>query len=169
MKTKLVLISGNLIGIFGMDELFQGLYQAGKTPDEELGKLILEKLKKNNYIPERVEQNYTDAFLHEYRKFCEQKNSGQANNEETRGTWQGIPREEIPWFPVINEGLCNGCQICLKFCPFGVYEWDEKVDVVRVSNPFNCYVGCSTCASKCKPGAINFPPREMLNNLGIRA
>jgi len=68
--------------------------------------------------------------------------------------YQGIPREDIPWFPLIDPERCDHCLKCLEFCPHGVYEAVEgKLDV---ANPFNCPVGCSRCLSVCPQKAIAF-------------
>jgi NAD-dependent dihydropyrimidine dehydrogenase PreA subunit len=69
-----------------------------------------------------------------------------------------IPRQEIPWFPTIDEGLCTNCGICVEFCAKGVYLFDDVH--TRVTAPFNCVVGCSGCESLCSPGAIRFPDME---------
>ncbi len=168
VKSKLIMINGNQIGIVGLDEVFEDLSREGKEPDRELIPLLLEKLGRENWIPEQARQAYGLAFLREYGKYCERKSGGVEASEKAPATWQGIPREEIPWFPTVEEDLCNGCRVCLEFCPYGVFEWDEESETVRVADPYNCYVGCSTCASKCAPGAIVFPPREMLERLRKR-
>jgi NAD-dependent dihydropyrimidine dehydrogenase PreA subunit len=68
--------------------------------------------------------------------------------------YQGIPREEIPWFPIINPERCDNCLKCLEFCPYDVYQAPEgKLDVAR---PFNCLVGCARCRSICPQNAIHF-------------
>ena len=68
--------------------------------------------------------------------------------------YQGIPREDIPWFPLIDPERCDHCLKCLEFCPHGVYEAVEgKLDV---ANPFNCPVGCSRCQPVCPQKAIAF-------------
>ena len=36
-------------------------------------------------------------------------------------TFSDIPREEIAWFPSINYELCDYCDVCINFCPNGVY------------------------------------------------
>jgi len=66
-----------------------------------------------------------------------------------------IPREEIPWFPTIDEGLCTNCGVCIGFCAHGVYALNDVQ--TRVIAPFNCVVGCSGCETLCTPGAIRFP------------
>lgn len=77
--------------------------------------------------------------------------------------YQGIPRAEIPWFPIINPELCDNCLKCLEFCPHDVYEEAEgKLDVAR---PLNCPVGCSRCQAVCPQNAIHFMERRDLNML----
>jgi NAD-dependent dihydropyrimidine dehydrogenase PreA subunit len=168
MKSKLITIEGKLIGIVGVDEIFTQLFEAGKKPTKELENHLLEKFKEHNYIPKVKEQNYARAFLQEYEKFCDRENGEVEEKDKNLGTWQGVPREEVPWFPTIMEELCDGCKICLNFCSFGVYEYDEKTNKVKVSNPFNCEVGCSICAVKCKPKAISFPPLVVLESFRKR-
>lgn len=36
--------------------------------------------------------------------------------------FSGIPREKIPWFPIIDYDKCVGCQECFNFCGNGVFE-----------------------------------------------
>jgi NAD-dependent dihydropyrimidine dehydrogenase PreA subunit len=162
MKSKLILIEGKLIGIIGLDEIFSEFFEAGEKPGKELQNRLLEKFKEHNYIPKVKEESYALALLEEYEEFCNRKSQGIKERTENRGTWQGVPREEVPWFPTIMEELCDGCKVCLGFCSFGVYEYDKKTNKVKVANPFNCQVGCSICAIKCKPKAISFPPLVIL-------
>lgn len=168
MKIRLMSIEGKQIGIAGLDEAMEELYRAGIRPEESAASGLFSKLKQLNYIPPAKEEVYISVFLNEYKRFTERKRGGAKEGRKSLGTWQGIPREEIPWFPNILDDLCDGCQICLKFCAFGVYEYDEKANRVRVANPFNCVVGCSGCAPQCKPKAIVFPPLEMLDRFGRR-
>ena len=168
MKSKLIIIEGKQIGIAGLEEAMEELHQAGIKPEESAMTDLFDRLKRLNYIPPAREKVYAAAFLNEYKRFIERKQGGGKQGTKSLGTWQGIPREEIPWFPNILDDLCDGCQVCLKFCAFGVYEYDEKANKVRVANPFNCVVGCSGCAPQCKPKAIVFPPREMLDRFGKR-
>jgi len=68
--------------------------------------------------------------------------------------WQGIPREQIPWFPMIDPEKCDLCGRCVDFCPNHVFEMAEgQLEVVR---PMDCLVGCSRCAAICRPKAIRF-------------
>lgn len=81
------------------------------------------------------------------------------------GVWQGVPRENIPWYPTVDAGKCEGCKKCFEFCRHKVYGWDEKNNKTKVTAPFECVVGCSNCAGLCKPGAITFPPLTILQSI----
>ena len=157
-----------MIGMIGLDEIFTEFFEAGEKPSQDLENRLLVKFKEHNYIPAAKEQSYAQALLREYEEFCDQKDQGGEKKAKTLGTWQGVPREEVPWFPTIMEELCDGCKLCLNFCSFGVYEYDERTNKVRVANPFNCEVGCSICALKCKPKAISFPPLVILESFRKR-
>lgn len=74
--------------------------------------------------------------------------------------YMGIPREEIPWYPTINEDLCNSCGACMDFCTNDVFAQGELSTIVV--NPYNCVVGCSACINECTTGAISFPSKEEL-------
>ena len=72
--------------------------------------------------------------------------------------WWGKPRQEIPWYPRINYDRCIGCGLCFLTCGGRVvYDWDfEKMRPI-VARPYNCMVGCDTCAKLCPRDAISFP------------
>jgi Pyruvate/2-oxoacid:ferredoxin oxidoreductase delta subunit len=168
MKTRLILIEGRQIGMVGLEEAFAELARSGQKPDESAGQLLLTKLKALNYIPKAKEEAYASAFLKEYKNYCtlDQRQTGARRKD--LGTWQGIPRDQIPWYPTIREESCDGCRACVEFCSFGVYEYDAKSRKVKAANPFYCQVGCSMCAVKCKPKAIAFPPLIMLETFRKR-
>ena len=69
----------------------------------------------------------------------------------------GIPRKLIPWFPEIDEAVCNGCKACVAFCKHGVYAADEAKEKSRVANPYHCVVYCQGCQFQCPQEAISFP------------
>lgn len=73
------------------------------------------------------------------------------------GEWRGIPREEIPWYPTIDEEKCIGCRECLNICKNGVLTFDEPSQKSKVVNPYHCVVECRTCARLCPAEAISFP------------
>ncbi len=82
------------------------------------------------------------------------------------GTWKGVPREQVPWHPMVDAEKCKGCRKCYEFCSHEVYAWDAENNKTRVAEPFLCVVGCSSCMSLCEEGAITFPPLTILKNVG---
>ncbi|QSZ27319.1 ferredoxin family protein [Aceticella autotrophica] len=64
------------------------------------------------------------------------------------------PREKVNWFPTIDPEKCVKCGICMN-CGKNVYDWTENGPVV--ARPYNCLVGCMTCANLCLGKAISFP------------
>jgi NAD-dependent dihydropyrimidine dehydrogenase PreA subunit len=82
------------------------------------------------------------------------------------GTWKGVPREQIPWYPSVDEAKCTGCRKCYEFCSHKVYAWDEALDKAVVAQPLQCVVGCSNCSHQCEQGAISFPPLTILKGVG---
>lgn len=84
-----------------------------------------------------------------------------------------LQRERIPWFPAIDPDLCIGDQVCIAFCKNNVLAFDENTFKVIVANPYNCVVGCDSCAKICPQEAIHFPGqgalRAMLRRLRSEA
>ncbi len=76
-------------------------------------------------------------------------------------TWFGVPRKEIAWYPRIDPAKCVGCGLCTIVCHREVYSYDFADRRSVVVKPYNCLVGCQTCANLCPAGAIDFPdPKE---------
>lgn len=165
LSYRLVVVGRFPVGLAGLDEIFGSLYEMGHRPDDSLGPELVYHARQHNYIPgsASAEAEFSAALVGEYRGYCEQRQSGQ-KVERKRQTWRGIPREQVPWFPMLDEALCDGCDKCLQFCSNGVYEKRDS-GTVYVSQPMNCVVGCDACARLCRHRAINFPPRAMLRNL----
>jgi len=74
----------------------------------------------------------------------------------------GYPREKVDWFPTINEKKCVKCGMCMN-CGRKVYEWEDGRPVT--ARPYDCMVGCNTCANLCKGRAISFPSIEEIRKL----
>ena len=151
-------------GLTGLDEIFASLYEAGHEPTEALEAELVYHARQHNYIPSSAEADFAAALLKEYRNYCERRKSGQ-EGPPARSTWRGMPRELVPWFPVLDEALCDGCDKCLQFCPNNVYA-KRDTGPVYVAQAMNCVVGCDACARLCRHRAITFPPRAILAAAG---
>ncbi len=157
-----IFVDGSPVGLRGLEEVFDGLRAAGRKPgDAGLGAEIVAQVRRENYIPPMARELFAAAFEREYAAYLAQMESGGPARSRGYGTWRGYPREAIPWFPTVNEDACNGCGVCLKLCSTHCLVAAEA-GKARVADPFACVVGCSSCANVCKPKAITFPPRSML-------
>lgn len=158
-----VLVDGSPAGMRGLDAIFEALHAEGLAPgDEALGAELVRRAGRDNYIPYGAREAYAAALNREYAAYLADLESGGKKDRRGYASWRGYPREQIPWFPTVDEDLCNGCGICLRVCSAKALAPTED-GKVRVAEPFACVVGCSSCASICKPGAIIFPPRTMLD------
>ena len=83
-----------------------------------------------------------------------------------KGSWCGIGRDEIDWFPTIDYTKCTGCMACVNKCKNGVYS--RAKGKPRVAKPKNCVVGCTGCQPVCPVGAISHPSRGYLRSLAGR-
>jgi len=163
LSYRMMYIGGAPAGLLGLEELFEALFNAGLHPDDdELAHQLIKGVRKHNYIPKPALVDYQTALMAEYRKYYRNRSGGKAMVARDYGQWQGFPREQIPWFPVVSPDLCNGCLKCIEVCPKEVFEVNEDgtVDVVE---PFLCIVGCCFCKSACEPGAILMPERSLLD------
>lgn len=56
-----------------------------------------------------------------------------------------------PYYSVVDEDMCAGCQVCISVCPYNAVSLNER-NHAEV-NPALCK-GCGTCTSACASGAI---------------
>jgi len=163
LSYRQILVDGSPTGLRGLDEVFETLHAAGHKPGEAgLGLEIVKQMSRDNYIPSGARDLFAAAFEREYAAYLARIESGGPVRKRGYGIWRGYPRESIPWFPSVNEEMCDGCGICLKLCSTHCLALTEN-GKVWVADPFACVVGCSSCANVCKLKAITFPPRSMLN------
>ncbi|MDF1540597.1 MAG: CoB--CoM heterodisulfide reductase iron-sulfur subunit A family protein [Candidatus Thorarchaeota archaeon] len=57
-----------------------------------------------------------------------------------------------PYYSVVDEEKCAGCQVCISVCPYGAIKLNERG--VSEVNPAICK-GCGTCTSTCPSGAVS--------------
>lgn len=94
-KVTQIKISNHKVGLVGLKEALAEMAEryAGK-PDDAIADELLNRLSKDNYIPEKVQNRYRRAFIREFRKFLGQP----FENENSEGL-------EI-------KVLGEGCAVC---------------------------------------------------------
>ncbi|MEE4311295.1 MAG: thioredoxin family protein [candidate division KSB1 bacterium] len=63
-----IAISGHRIGIIGLSGVIESVKRLKLGNDAELQRLLLEKIKKQNWIPDSKTTEYSQALLREYKK-----------------------------------------------------------------------------------------------------
>ena len=89
-------------------------------------------------------------------------NTDKEAEKMSKETFHGIPRNKIPWYPIIDYEKCVNCGKCVDYCKLGVYEFEEDHGTQRlvVKNPANCVVLCNGCDAICLVGAIEHPSKK---------
>ena len=83
-------------------------------------------------------------------------------NKMSEETYEGIPRDKIPWDPKIDYEKCITCGKCVDFCHMRTFKFEEKNGEKRtVVNPNRCVVFCRGCEDICPAGAITHPSEEI--------
>lgn len=151
-----LLVGGTEVGIAGLEEIMEAALLRMDSPDEEVKEVLMGELRARNYVPSSVREDYKRVLWAEYKKVRGRR------KEEIQESYQGIPREDVAWFPRVDKSRCEGCSSCVEFCSQKVFEFfDGKSQVVR---PYNCLVGKSSCKAFCPDGAISFPTRNELRD-----
>jgi NAD-dependent dihydropyrimidine dehydrogenase PreA subunit len=160
-----IVVDGSPVGFVGLDAIFADLQAEGLGPgDTELESRLIKRVSQDNYIPYTAQDHYAAALIHAYAAYLAREEDGDAADGPRYRPWRGMDREQVPWYPTVDEDLCDGCGVCLRMCNTGALV-ATKDGKVRVAEPFACIVGCNACANLCKPGAILFPPRAILETL----
>jgi NAD-dependent dihydropyrimidine dehydrogenase PreA subunit len=141
-------IGGLEVGISGLEDIMEKGLAVMDAPDDDVREVLLKELKASNYVPGNAQEEYMRSLWTEFRKARVQR------KEQLEMSYKGIPREEIPWFPRVDESKCSGCSSCVEFCTQGVFSFDGKSHVIK---PYNCIVGNSSCRTFCPEKAISFP------------
>lgn len=164
VKHRQIFVDGSPVGMVGLDTVFAFLKDQGcRLGDADLGSRLLNHVEQDNYIPYGARDVYAGALTREYAAYLARDEDEGARAAEHRA-WRGIPREQVPWYPTVDEDLCDGCGVCLRMCRTGALVAADG-GKVKVGEPFACVVGCNACANLCRPGAILFPPRSILEYL----
>jgi NAD-dependent dihydropyrimidine dehydrogenase PreA subunit len=76
--------------------------------------------------------------------------------------FEGIPRSQIPWHPIIDYEKCVSCGKCVDYCHMRVFDVEQKGGEKRtvVKNPDACVVFCRGCEDQCPANAITHPSEE---------
>ena len=56
--------------------------------------------------------------------------------------------------PIIDDGLCTGCGLCIALCPTSALALDNKRALLAM--PDRCTY-CQACEDSCPEGAISLP------------
>lgn len=70
---KKLLIGGTSVGIAQLDEAIGEVYKIKLGDPNKIKKELLRLVKIYNYVPSSAENEYADALLEEFRKFCRAK------------------------------------------------------------------------------------------------
>ncbi len=110
-----ILVDGSPVGMQGLDAIFAALKKEDVTPqDEHLAQALIELVGQDNYIPYGARDTYAVALGREYTAFLARRGDDDVDRSRHRQNWRGIPREQIPWYPTVDEDLCNGCGVCIR-------------------------------------------------------
>ena len=151
-------VGGLEVGVSGLAEIVERGLLVMDSPDDEVREVLLKEMRARNYVPASAQEEYMRALWTEFKK------ARQTRKEQLEMSYKGIPREEIPWYPKVDEKKCSGCSSCVEFCTQSVFSFDGRSHVIK---PFNCIVGNSSCRSFCPEKAITFPTTaELRETLG---
>lgn len=86
-------VNGHSVGIMGLKQIIEDMAEEyAERPDNEVSAELSKRLSKKNYIPERVRESYSRAFLREFKKFL-----GRPYEEEVP---EGLQIKVLgPWCP----------------------------------------------------------------------
>ena len=82
-------------------------------------------------------------------------------------TYEGVARNKIPWYPIIDYEKCITCGKCVDYCHKGVFEFEEKDGKKRtvVKKPNNCVVFCRGCEDICPAKAITHSSEKVTQKI----
>jgi hypothetical protein len=72
-KVTMVNVGGVKVGIIALGEIFKKLYESGKNPEDVKKEELVKEFSIYNYIPSEAQNEYAEALIEEYRKYCKEK------------------------------------------------------------------------------------------------
>ncbi len=66
-------IGDDTIGLIALNQIFEQLRVLGRLPDRSVENELILMVGARNYIPQSCADEYRDALLREYRRYCERK------------------------------------------------------------------------------------------------
>lgn len=72
-KPTMVNVGGVKVGLTAVGEIFQKLYEAGKKSEDVKKEELVKEFSIYNYIPSEVQNEYAEALMEEYKKYCKEK------------------------------------------------------------------------------------------------
>ncbi len=71
-KVTMVNVGGIKIGLIAVGDIFQKLYEAGKNPENVKREELLSAFSIYNYIPSEAQNEYVEALMNEFKKYCKE-------------------------------------------------------------------------------------------------
>lgn len=68
--TRIGLTGSIDVGIYKLEEIFEKVRKLGINDSKTLKEELLKRVKRNNWIPEDKEEEFSKAILDAYRNFC---------------------------------------------------------------------------------------------------
>ncbi|MBU3967824.1 MAG: hypothetical protein KKG76_10710 [Euryarchaeota archaeon] len=72
-KPTMVNVGGVKVGMIATGEIFKKFYEAGKKPEDVKKEELVKEFSIYNYIPSEAQNEYAEALMEEYRKYCKEK------------------------------------------------------------------------------------------------
>jgi hypothetical protein len=72
-KVTMVNVKGVKVGMIATGEIFKKFYEAGKNPEDVKKEELVKEFSIYNYIPSEAQNEYAEALMEEYRKYCKEK------------------------------------------------------------------------------------------------
>ncbi len=92
-KVKMLWVGNGQVGLVGLDEVLEQT-KAKALTGEAIKQFLLNETRKRNYVPESAEDEYAEALMREYRRYC------------------GESVDEVPPGVLFVEVLGPGCPEC---------------------------------------------------------